>query len=125
MSCIDLVAQQYRALRCNHIATGLPALLAQAEANELSYLQLAEQLVALEIQGREKKRLGLNLKKAGFPLIKRLEEFDYRHQTTITKRQVSLTCSSSTSLATCRSTARACTTCFSSSTPCTSTARSS
>ncbi len=26
---------------------------------------------------------------AGFPVIKRLEEFDYRHQTTITKRQVS------------------------------------
>lgn len=30
----------------------------------------------------------MNLRKAGFPMLKRLEEFDYRHQTTITKRQV-------------------------------------
>ena len=32
--------------------------------------------------------MALNLRKAGFPAIKRLEEFDFRHQTTITKRQV-------------------------------------
>jgi DNA replication protein DnaC len=88
MSTIELLVQRYRALRCNHIATHLPEVLAQAEASELSYLQLAEQLVAIEIQGREKNRLAMNLRKAGFPVLKRLEEFDYRHQTTITKRQV-------------------------------------
>jgi len=89
MSSIERLAQQYRALRCHHIAAGLPDLLTQAEANELSYLQLAEQLVELERQGRERNRHTLNLRKAGFPAIKRLEEFDFRHQTTITKRQVS------------------------------------
>ena len=89
MSAIERLAQQYRALHCHHIAAGLPDLLTQAEANELSYLQLAEQLVELERQGRERNRLTLNLRKAGFPAIKRLEEFDFRHQTTITKRQVS------------------------------------
>jgi len=50
--------------------------------------QLAEQLVERERQGRERNRLTLNLRKAGFPAIKRLEEFDFRHQTTITKRQI-------------------------------------
>lgn len=89
MSSIERLAQQYRALRCHHIAAGLPDLLTQAEANDLSYLQLAEQLVELERQGRERNRHTLNLRKAGFPAIKRLEEFDFRHQTTITKRQVS------------------------------------
>ena len=89
MSAIERLAQQYRALHCHHIAAGLPDLLTQAEANELSYLQLAEQLVELERQGRERNRLTLNLRKAGFPAVKRLEEFDFRHQTTITKRQVS------------------------------------
>ncbi len=89
MSAIERLAQQYRALPCHPIAAGLPDLLTPAEANELSYLQLAEQLVALERQGRERNRLTLNLRKAGFPAIKRLEEFDFRHQTTITKRQVS------------------------------------
>ena len=85
MTSIDLLAQKYRALRCHHIAVGLTDLLTQAEANELSYLQLAEQLVELERLGRERNRLALNLRKAGFPVIKRLEEFDYRHQSTYTQ----------------------------------------
>jgi DNA replication protein DnaC len=89
MSAIERLAQQYRALHCHHIATGLPDLLTQAEANDLSYRQLAEQRVDLERQGRERNRHTLNLRNAGFPAIKRLEEFDFRHQTTITKRQVS------------------------------------
>lgn len=88
MSSLERLVQHYRALHCYHIAAGLPDLLVRAEANELSYLQLAEELVELERQGRERNRLALNLRKAGFPAIKRLEEFDFRHQTTITKRQV-------------------------------------
>jgi DNA replication protein DnaC len=88
MTTIDQLAAAYRALRCHHIAGGLPALLAQAEANELPYLHLAEQRVALERQGRARNRRALNLTKAGFPALKRLEEFDFRHQTTITKRQI-------------------------------------
>jgi DNA replication protein DnaC len=88
MTTIDQLAAAYRALRCHHIAGGLPAPLAQAEANELPYLHLAEQRVALERQGRARNRRALNLTKAGFPALKRLEEFDFRHQTTITKRQI-------------------------------------
>jgi DNA replication protein DnaC len=88
MSSIERLQQHYRALNCHHIATGLADLLARAEANELSYLQVAEQLVELERVGRERNRLAMNLRKAGFPTIKRLEEFDFRHQTTITKRQI-------------------------------------
>jgi DNA replication protein DnaC len=88
MSAVETLAQKYRALRCNHIATHLPDVLAQAEANELSYLELADRLIDLEIQGRAKNSVAMNLKKAGFPVVKRLEEFDFRHQSTITKRQV-------------------------------------
>lgn len=88
MSAIDTLARTYRALNCTHIAASLGEALARAEANELSHLQLAEVLIDLEVQGREKSRLAMNLKKAAFPVLKRLEEFDYRHQTTITRRQV-------------------------------------
>lgn len=88
MTSIETVAQKYRALNCGHPAAGLASLLGAAEANALSYLHLVEQLVDLELQGREKNRLAMNLRKAGFPMLKRLEEFDDRHQTTITKRQV-------------------------------------
>jgi DNA replication protein DnaC len=88
MTSLERVVQKYRALNCGHLAARLAEVLSQAEANALSYLQVVEQLVELELQGRERKRLQDNLRKAGFPVIKRLEEFDYRHQTTITKRQV-------------------------------------
>jgi len=88
MQSIDQVCQQYRELRFNGIADTLPGLLIRAEDNELSYLQFAAMLVEDEQGQRNSRRIALNRRKAGFPVIKRLEEFDYRHQTTITKRQV-------------------------------------
>ena len=45
--------------------------------------------MAEEPQRRNQRRIDMNRRKAGFPVDKRLAEFDYRHQTTITKRQVS------------------------------------
>ena len=89
MTSIEQIARQYRGIRCNHIAQGLADLLRQAEANEVSYLAFAEALVAHEQQRRNRRRIDMNRRKAGFPVDKCLAEFDYRHQTTITKRQVS------------------------------------
>ena len=88
MSSLEQVIQKYRELRFTHIAEALESLLANAESNELSYLQFAEQLVDHELINRQRKRIELNRRKASFPVVKCLEEFDYRHQTTITKRQV-------------------------------------
>lgn len=88
MTTLEQVSRKYRDLRFASMAEALERLLTQAEDNELSYLQFAEQLVDHEVDSRQHKRIELNRRKAGFPVIKRLEEFDYRHQTTITKRQV-------------------------------------
>ncbi len=88
MQSIDQVCQQYRELRFNGIADTLPGLLIRAEESDLSYLQFATMLVEDEQGQRNTRRIALNRRKAAFPVIKRLEEFDYRHQTTITKRQV-------------------------------------
>ena len=92
MGSLELTIRKYRELRFASTAEALGSLLTQAEANELSYLQFAEQLVDHEISCRQHKRIDLNHRKAAFPMIKSLEEFDYRHQTTITKRQVSRSC---------------------------------
>ncbi len=88
MTTIEQVVHKYRELRFTCMAEALESLLASAESNELSYLQFAEQLVDHELSTRQRKRIGLNRRKASFPVNKCLEEFDYRHQTTITKRQV-------------------------------------
>ena len=88
MSALERTATKYRNLRLNAAANQLPQLLSQAEDNELSYLHLVEMLADYELEQRTSKRVALNRRKAGFPADKRLEGFDYRHQTTITKRQV-------------------------------------
>lgn len=88
MASIDHVAQKYRGLCLAGIADALEPLLSQAEANQSSSLQFAESLVLHEQQQRNGKRIEQNRKRAGFPLHKPLEEFDYRFQTTISKREV-------------------------------------
>ncbi len=88
MPSIDQIARQYRSLCLTAIAEHLPTLLSQAETHESSYLQFAESLVEHEQRSRNAKRIEQNRKRAGFPLLKNLEEFDYRFQTTISKREV-------------------------------------
>ncbi len=83
------VAAQYRGLRFNNIADALETLVSHAEANELTYLQFAEQLVIHELTSRETKRITQNMRRADFPIHKILSEFDYRAQTTISKREIS------------------------------------
>ncbi|WP_421621693.1 IS21-like element helper ATPase IstB [Alkalilimnicola ehrlichii] len=88
MSLLERTATRYRGLRCSAIAAELPDLLARAEDNAMSYLAFADLLAEREQHNRDHKRLAGNRKRAKLPVDKRLEAFDYRHQTTITKRQV-------------------------------------
>lgn len=88
MSSINHVAQQYRSLCLTGVAEHLEQLLGQAEANQSSYLHFAEALVLQEQNQRNAKRIEQNKRRAGFPLHKSLEEFDYRFQTTISKREI-------------------------------------
>nr|WP_317976910.1 ATP-binding protein [Wenzhouxiangella sp. AB-CW3] len=89
MSRLEQTQSQYRSLRLSATAGHLGELLAQAEANELSYLELARQIAEHELAERTRRRIDRHLKQAQLPAHKPLEAFDYRHQTTITKRQVS------------------------------------
>jgi DNA replication protein DnaC len=88
MSSFDTVKNKYKTLRFNSIATSLDTLVTQAQDNEISYLEFAEILVDHELRTRDENRIRLNMKRAGFPVIKRLEELDFRFQTTITKKQL-------------------------------------
>ncbi|MCP4410418.1 MAG: ATP-binding protein [Gammaproteobacteria bacterium] len=88
MSTLEHVAGQYKTLCFNAIANSLEPLLKQAQDNELSYLQFAQLLADHELRQRDRKRIENNRKRASFPVPKFLEEFDFQHQTTITKRQV-------------------------------------
>jgi len=88
MSSIDSVAQKYRGLYLSAIAQGLEKVLGQAETHAVSYLQFAETLIELELQQRNSKRIEQNQRRAGFPVHKSLDDFDYAFQTRISKREV-------------------------------------
>jgi|SRR5690554_6712704 len=88
MNQLDNIAKQLRSLRLGAAASQLATLVATAEANEESYLSFAESLVSHEITQRNVNRIKRHYKQAQFPNEKRLDVFDYRHQTTVTKRQI-------------------------------------
>jgi len=88
MASIDLTSNRFRALRMTSVAQDLADLLSQAEGADLSHLSFAELIAEHEQQQRTAKRIAVNRRKAQFPTDKRLEEFDYQHQTTIRKREV-------------------------------------
>lgn len=88
MGNFEAVKNKYKSLRFNSIASSLDTLVKQAEGNEISYLHFAEILADYELRIRDENRISLNMKRAGFPMIKQLEEFDFSFQTTITKRQI-------------------------------------
>jgi DNA replication protein DnaC len=89
MPSFDTIAAKCKALRLNSTAESLTEIVRMAEGNDISYLQFADMLVTHEISSRAQKRVKQNMKRAVFPVTKHLEEFDYRSQTTITKKQVS------------------------------------
>lgn len=88
MSSIESVSQKYRSLHLTAMAQGLEQMLGAAEANAVSYLQFAETLIERELLQRNSKRIEQNKRRAEFPVHKSLDEFDYRFQTTISKREV-------------------------------------
>ena len=88
MPIFEQITKKYRGLRFNNIAKSLGDLIKKAEGSEISYLQFSEMLVDYELEQRNQNRVKLNLKRAKLPQTKRLDEFDFKFQTTVTKKQV-------------------------------------
>lgn len=88
MNAIEHTAKLLRSLNLSGMATDLDTLLSRANDNDLSHLQCLQAMLDHELQSRNHKRIQANRRKANIPVSKQLEEFDYRYQTTITKRQV-------------------------------------
>ena len=88
MPIYELIINKFKTLGFNSIAKYLKELIETAEGQELSFLQFADLIAEKEIEIRNENRKRLYLKKARFPDIKTLEEFDFSCQTTIKKKQV-------------------------------------
>jgi len=69
------------------IAT-LPIRNQEATASQLSYVEFLELLVEDELNRRRDNLLKVRIKKAGFPAMKTLEEFDFGFNPSINKKQL-------------------------------------
>ncbi len=85
VSTFEAVKNKYKTLRFNSIACSLDKIVNDAESSEVSFLRFAEMLVEQELAVRDENKISLNMKRAGFPVIKQLEEFDFSIQTSFIK----------------------------------------
>jgi DNA replication protein DnaC len=86
---LSQIKQIFRELRCYHIANELETYIETAKIDDLSYLDFLGELLKQEMNQRRKNRVKKYEKLAGFPTIKTLDEFDFRFQTSISKKTVS------------------------------------
>ena len=80
--------ESLRMIKCYHSANELEMLLQRAKDNDSSYVDFLDELLGVEVSGREKTRLKRYLKQAHFPTIKTIDDFDFKFQTSITKKEV-------------------------------------
>lgn len=88
MHSFDDVNRMMRSLNLKYSRETLSTLLSHAGDQELSHLQWTGMLLGYELDERERHRRATNRRQAGIQVEKHLDDFDYRHQTTITKKQV-------------------------------------
>ena len=75
-------------IKCHHMMNELERIVESAKQKDYSYLEFLNELLKQETQKREINRIKRNQNSAGFPCIKTLDEFDFRFQTSITKKEV-------------------------------------
>ena len=75
-------------LKLAAIAEHLPGALEQAEKDKLGYTQFLHDLLDVEVQATEERRLAGRMRFAGFPSTKTLEEFDFTAQPSIDRKLV-------------------------------------
>ena len=85
---LERIKTNLRNLRCYHSANELEAVVEKAKSNDFSYLDFIDDLLQYEISNRNKNRVKRYQKQACFPSLKTIDEFDFRFQTSINKREI-------------------------------------
>jgi DNA replication protein DnaC len=75
-------------LRLGAVADRLDALLSDAARKEPTYLAFLDQLLRDEIEAKQKKRVAMGIQIAHFPVVKTLEDFDFKFQPSIDAKLV-------------------------------------
>lgn len=80
MAELTMVASMLRHLRLSDAAVGLESVVAEAALAESTPLEVLNQLLQMEIDGRNAKGKARRLKAACFPYVEDLESFDFQRK---------------------------------------------
>ena len=70
-------------LRLGHVAERIDALLSDAAKKDVTYLDFLEGLPSEEVASKRRKRIAMHVQIAHFPVVKTLEDFDFKFQPSI------------------------------------------
>jgi DNA replication protein DnaC len=82
------VEEQLLRLRLHSVAARLDAVLSDAARKEPTYLDFLDGLLRDELEAKQKRRITMGIKIAHFPVVKTLEEFDFKFQPSIDAKLV-------------------------------------
>jgi len=82
------VAESMERLRLGSASARLDALLAEAARKEPTYLDFLDGLLREELDAKQKRRVTMAIKIAHFPVVKTLEEFDFKFQPSVDAKLV-------------------------------------
>lgn len=88
MATIKEITQKLRSLKLSNLIEEAPKILSLAEQGEWSYIQMLDEVLTREIDARNANRIEQNKRKSNIEDIKTIEEFDFKFQTTISKKEV-------------------------------------
>jgi DNA replication protein DnaC len=74
------VVEQLTKLRLGHVSTRLDAILSEAARSEPTYLDFLDGLLREETLSKQRKRVVMGIQIAHFPVVRTLEDFDFKFQ---------------------------------------------
>ena len=77
------VEDHLQRLRLHSVAARLDAVLSEAARKEPTYLDFLDGLLREELDAKQKRRIAMGVKIAHFPVVKTLEEFDFKFQPSV------------------------------------------
>lgn len=75
-------------LRLGHVAERIDALLSDAAKKDVTYLDFLDGLLSEEVASKQRKRIAMHVQIAHFPVVKTLEDFDFKFQPSIDQKLV-------------------------------------
>src|SRR3954465_1403021 len=75
-------------LRLGNVGERIDALLADAARSEPTYLDFLDRVLSDEISAKQRKRIAMGINIAHFPVVKTLEDFDFKAQPSVDQRLI-------------------------------------